>query len=160
MFRNPQYGWCGVSVGTEYVGTASYLRDPVMDAMEAFITYFREHTPFNLVFDAEGYCFGIIEFADGLYIVSDNTNNGTLNSKIITGEMFGRTSAMSNDQILRILATECIADVERDFDKWTKWDTVFDDDESRERILEERKKALREAVEELKNLLSDKHSVA
>ena len=77
MLGTPINGWAEIKIGQEKIGNASYLTDPAMDCLDAFLRYFDTNSflPFGLIFDAEGYYFGIMEFADYLYIADDKTDD-------------------------------------------------------------------------------------
>ena len=142
MLTKPEYGWCHVIVNGEQIGAASYLTDPALDCLQAFIDRLRveEDSPrgFSVEFDAEGWEFGLIEFGGELFHVH-NHNDTCMAQLSSLGFVW---------DILPGLARECIADIRENMDAWVSW---FGDEERDEYI---RRALLQEKIGVLEVILN------
>ena len=154
MLSKPLHGWVEVFVGEERIGVASYLTDPAMDLLDAFISYFGKdtHLPFGISFDAEGHYFGIMEFADYLYTVNDKTMSGYLNIKEIKPESLGLVGYSGHRSMLAHLADECIHDIQDNLEVWVDWFSYADEEKS---VLDARRAELHEKSERVRNLIAE-----
>lgn len=143
MLGKPQSGWTKITVGYKYLGTASYLDDVPMLCLETFLAYFtpsnikREdgkvhimNLPFSIVFDAEGYYFGITEWNDTLYYIHDHTKNGDP----VMDELVFEDSTNRVYDNLKLLAKECIKDIEENLEDWVRWIPEIEEYEDLEQI--------------------------
>ena len=156
MLGKPEHGWADITVGKEIIGRASYLTDPVLDCLNAFLQYFKDGNvlPFGVEFDAEGYSFGITEFDKSLYIISNDTNDAVPVLKEINPETFGLASFSSSREIIACLATKCVKDIESDFDGWVHWFTYIDGSDKDDAVFfQHRKEELESKLLQLKDVL-------
>ena len=153
MLGKPFAGWTEISVGTKIIGSASYLTDVPLDLLDAFIKYFSQSYAtlgFNVEFDAEGYSFGLIEFAEDLYAVDTDTDSDIPNVTRIPPEILGLKWANSRKMLL-CLAKELIKDIEQYFDLWVFWDLIETEDTS---VIKKREALLESKLRIIKYLIS------
>ena len=153
MLGTPINGWAEIKIGQEKIGNASYLTDPAMDCLDAFLRYFDTNSflPFGLIFDAEGYYFGIMEFADYLYIADDKTDDDKLNLREINPIDLNLTEYAGHHEILTCLAKECVNDIVDNLEGWVHWFTYANETEEN---LEKRRQELLSKIKHLKNYIS------
>lgn len=153
MLNKPMYGWTDVQCGTEILGSASYLTDVPMDCLDAFITYFSQEYKslgFSIEFDAEGYSFGLVEFAGSLYEMDTATNSNIPNIKEITPQMLNMGPYERPLEMLKGLGKELASDIENHLEDWAMWNPGDEEDKTE---IEKRKDILREKCEKLKSLI-------
>ena len=74
MFSVPKHGWVEISIGN-WSDRSSYLTDPHLDILDAFITLYSTYNPGAVYCDAEGWEYIIvISFNDIFIIFFDNSN--------------------------------------------------------------------------------------
>ena len=146
-------GWADVNINNRYVSSASYLDNVPTMTLNALAEYLDRAIadynagtpiqayaePMDLVFDAEGYDFGICVFNQELYIFHTDTDTYvpallTFNDKNCESINF----VVSN---IAKLLQETISDVEGDFENWVDfnlsslaWLEDEDDEEARNEL--------------------------
>ena len=138
MLGKPEAGWTDITIGSQYIGTASYLDDVPVETMDAFLKYY-QGAPFQVTYDAEGYHFGLFTFDGLVYIVDNKSDNEEINTKVIESEKEYFGGYISEEYIIHTLAKECVNDVREHIDGWVDWFTY--DDPTPEEV-ETRKKLL------------------
>lgn len=152
MLDRPRYGWCNIMVGTTKIGCASYLMDLPVYLLDAFNQYLSDKNRLNFCveFDAEGYSFGLSEFDQTLYFV--NNKRPEIEIKEIKSEKVGLRNCMSAKDILNILATELIGDIQSNIEDWVYWEN---DEELMERgESDDRRRLLQSKINELKEKIN------
>ena len=80
MFSKPEYGWTEVKIGEHYLGSASYIYEVITPTLSTLYNYLSksiyENQSLNLVFDAEGHSFGIVQIEDDFYSWNDDNDEG------------------------------------------------------------------------------------
>ncbi len=140
MLGMPMYGWSHIKLG-DFEGPASYLTDVANDCLEAMIHCFETGFDFIVSFDAEGWTFKVISDFYITYIIEEK-NEPVLH----TVEM---------DYIS--LAKEIVSDIEEYFDEWTRWNYIEEEDD--ESVLNEERSKLRNNLDTLKKLISEKNKL-
>lgn len=134
-------GWADVNINNRFASSASYLDNVPTMTLNALAEYldraisdynagapiqaFAE--PMDLVFDAEGYSFGICVFDQDLYIF--HTDTDTYVPALLTFDDENcKTINFVVSNIAKLLQ-ETISDVESDFDNWVSFASMDEDDE-------------------------------
>lgn len=149
FLSRPAYGWTDVKIGNIELGTASYIRDVPIDALEAFIISLNDGTTFNLSFDAEGYEFGIVEFDDELYFV-ETADPEHIRGRWINPMWLHLDRKSTKEDVLLTLAEELVKDIEGNIDAWAEFSCPC---EFYSKEIDAKKNQLRRKLEDLKNIL-------
>lgn len=150
MLGKPFAGWSHIEVNGRYVGTGSYLDWIPGIVIEACVRYLREaekdikrwgYSPggygFNIMFDAEGWNFGITEIGDDFYTYD---TKGEKPPYVRLEEIDLRPYNWDGSRFIRAILKEAAADIKRDFEDWVIWDAYDSEDEKNNR------KALKELL--------------
>lgn len=157
MFSKPEHGWTTVKIGDHYLGSASYIYQVITPTLSILYDYLSkssyENQSLNLVFDAEGYSFGIVQIDDEFYSWSNE------NGKIELKELLNKDNDNAYDWI-KTLTNEIINDVESNWDDWvafecTRFTSEFIDEDDKE-LYRETEVDLAELIENIKNLKPQK----
>ena len=134
MFSVPKHGWVEISIGN-WSDRSSYLTDPHLDILDAFITLYSTYNPGAVYCDAEGWEYIIVISFNDIFIIEQKDND-----KLITLDV--RT---------RDLMEEVIKDIEEHLYEWSCWSLNVDSEEDRlkeENKIKEKLSKLREVVVE------------
>ena len=134
LLSKPQYGWCDLSIG-DWQDRASYLTNPHIDLLDAFINLFKNRKSSVVECDAEGWTYIIVLDFFVVHIIEDKDD----------------FEYYSFDIDCKDLAKELIIDIEENIDYWSKWDYCDDTKEDYQRT----KKKLRYKIKELKKYLEN-----
>lgn len=145
MFSKPQNGWSTVTINDVVIGAASYIEDVATDTLTNLISYLKgELTHFELMYDGEGYDFGISQIFNELYAVSNKSED----LKILF-QIDSNYEDSSARETARKLAKEIYKDFTRDFNDWL----VFYVDNNSEEEINKYKIEFQKLLDELKNIL-------
>lgn len=145
MFSKPQNGWSTVTLNDVVIGAASYIEDVATDTLTTLISYLKgELTHFELMYDGEGYDFGISQIFNELYAVSNKSEDLKILFKIDPN--YEDSSTM---ETIRKLAKEIYEDFTKDFNEWL----VFYIDNDCEEELIKYKIEFQKLLDELKTIL-------
>ena len=139
MLTIPNCGWTNIIIGN-FSDRASYLTEVPLDCLRAMIYALSNNTDFICVFDAEGWNFKVISDNYRTFVIEEKDS-----CELITVENITKT----------ILAKELYSDISDNLDKWAEWS--FDLREDRNEVLKYRK-CLKELLQNLNNLLTEKNS--
>lgn len=142
FLKNAGCGWATVNINNRFTGSASYLDNvPVMtlntlaEYLDRAIADYNAGAPIqafaepmDLVFDAEGYGFGICVFDQELYIFHTDTDMCVPALLTFADENFESINFVVSD--IAKLLQETISDIENDFDNWVSFASMDEDDES------------------------------
>ncbi len=134
-------GWVDVNINNRYVSSASYLDNvPVMtlttlaEYLDRAIADYNAGAPIytfaepmDLVFDAEGYSFGICVFDRDLYIFHTDTDTCVPALHTFDDENCETINFVVSN--IAKLLQETISDIEKDFDNWVSFASMDEDDE-------------------------------
>ena len=134
MFSIPKHGWVNLSIG-DWSDRSSYLTDPHLDMLDAFITLYSTYNPGAVYCDAEGWEYIIVISFYDIFIIEQKDED-----KLITLDV--RT---------RDLCEEVMNDIEEHLYDWSLWSYHVDDEE--QRVKDENK--IKEKLETLKIVLSN-----
>ena len=137
MFSIPKHGWVDISIG-DWSDRSSYLTDPHLDMLDAFITLYGSYNPGAVYCDAEGWEYIIVISFNDIFIIEQKDED-----KLITLDV--RT---------RDLCEEVIADIEGHLKDWSMWSYSVDNEEDRvkdENEIKEKLAKLREVLAEYDN---------
>lgn len=163
MLGKPENGWTSISVGNEVIGGASYLTDVPMDILDSLIDYFsslrnEKNVKFEVVFDAEGWMFGITQIMDDLYVYDSRTDDiDKLNLKRINPEIYGMKAYAQAWDTLQNVAREVVDDIFDNIDGWVHWMSY---DDSTEEEFSEREDELTGKCFQLLELVCEGYSEA
>ena len=131
MFSNIKHGWATFQLG-DFIGSASYLTDPVVELCETLLNYNGVVT-----IDEEGSTFDIV-FSEGINIyVIEHRNTHILHT--------------FDDLSISDFVKELISDIKNNFDAWLNWEPCVEYEE--EGYLDERKAYILDLI----NKLEDKY---
>ena len=154
MFSKPEYGWTEVKIGEHYLGSASYIYEVITPTLSTLYNYLSksiyENQSLNLVFDAEGHSFGIVQIEDDFYSWNDDNDEGQV-------ELQECLSVDNKDSYnwIKALANEIINDVESNWDDWVAFEGTLnteDMDEYDKELYKEIEYNLAEIIENIKGL--------
>ena len=119
MLSKPKFGWSQISVSGKTIGVASYTTDVPFELLDEFYRYFKhknnnQKANFNIIFDAEGWEFGIFEFSDNLYSISSIESYNKPMVGILLEEL-------SSERAIEKLCEEAVNDIKADISDWAKW---------------------------------------
>ena len=134
MFSIPKHGWVNLSIG-DWSDRSSYLTDPHLDMLDAFITLYSTYNPGAVYCDAEGWEYIIVISFNDIFVIEQKDED-----KLITLDV--RT---------RDLCEEVMNDIEEHLYDWSLWSYHVDDEE--QRVKDENK--IKEKLETLKIVLSN-----
>lgn len=134
MFSVPKHGWVDITLG-DWSDRASYLTNPHIDMLDAFITLYRSYNPGAVYCDAEGWEYIIVISFNDIFVIEQKDDN-------ILHTFDFRT---------RDLCEQVIGDIEGHLYDWSLWSYLVEDEE--ERVKEEIK--IKEKIAELRSVLSD-----
>ena len=134
MFSIPKHGWVNLSIG-DWSDRSSYLTDPHLDMLDAFITLYSTYNPGAVYCDAEGWEYIIVISFYDIFVIEQKDED-----KLITLDV--RT---------RDLCEEVMNDIEEHLYDWSLWSYHVDDEE--QRVKDENK--IKEKLETLKIVLSN-----
>ena len=134
MFSRPKHGWVNLSIG-DWSDRSSYLTDPHLDMLDAFITLYSTYNPGAVYCDAEGWEYIIVISFNDIFVIEQKDED-----KLITLDV--RT---------RDLCEEVMNDIEEHLYDWSLWSYHVDDEE--QRVKDENK--IKEKLETLKIVLSN-----
>ena len=106
MFSIPKHGWVDISIG-DWSDRSSYLTDPHLDMLDAFITLYGSYNPGAVYCDAEGWEYMIVLDHYAVHIIESKDSY-----KLYTIE-----------KNIEDLAKECYYDILNNINEWSKWDT-------------------------------------
>lgn len=153
FLKNAGCGWATVNINDRFTGSASYLDNvPVMtlntlaEYLDRAIADYNAGAPIqafaepmDLVFDAEGYGFGICVFDQELYIFHTDTDMCVPALLTFADENFESINFVVSN--IAKLLQETISDVEGDFENWVDfnlsslaWLEDGDDEETRNEL--------------------------
>ena len=120
IFENPRFGWTEWHVNDHKIGPISYLDDVVEKTCEICMKYLilpeDRRTGFNIEFEAEGYCSGIVQIGEYFYAY-DTTGGSALpvnNLVLLSGEEKGE------EFVLEFLSN-AISDFEEEPELWAQF---------------------------------------
>lgn len=156
MLSKPGAGWCRIIIGSEFIGSASYLDWVPGLVIRACMNYLKavkecgydycDHTEggfgFNIEFDAEGHSFGLVEIGSRIYVYDDCGNDEPYIRLHKAVSDFG-----DNTIFVRNLLQEAVNDIEANFEDWVWWDAVNETEAAQSR------ESLNKLIEEAKNCL-------
>lgn len=139
-------GWADININNRYVSSASYLDNVPVMTLTALAEYLDRAIadynagapiqayaePMDLVFDAEGYSFGICVFDQELYIFHTDTDTCVPALLTFADENFESIDFVVSD--IAKLLQEAISDIESDFDNWVSFASMDESDEPDLRI--------------------------
>ena len=137
MLSIPEYGWVNISI-EDWEDRASYLTDPHLDLIDAFITLFNDKKITAVNFDAEGWEYKIVFDFYSVYIIDEKEDKPKL-------YRFDHSATM--------LAEELYKDISQNLYAWSVWDCVIEKEEDRiknENIIKEKLEALKSAIDMFK----------
>lgn len=137
MFSIPKHGWVNISIGN-WSDRSSYLTNPHLDMLDAFITLYGSYNPGAVYCDAEGWEYIIVISFNDVFVIEQKDEN-----KLITLDV--RT---------RDLCEEVIKDIEEHLYQWSCWSYYIDKEEERlkdEKIIKEKIAKLRKVLEDYDN---------
>ena len=120
MLSKPEYGWCEINI-CDWKDRASYLTDPHLDLLDAFIELFKSRKPQVVDCDAEGWEYKIVIDFFEVHIIESKEGYKYYSFDIGAG----------------YLAKDLINDIEENLDAWCKWDL---NDNSEEYYLKEKER--------------------
>lgn len=132
MLNKPQYGWCDINIGTWH-DRASYLTNPHIDLLDAFLGLYRSRKAQVVDCDAEGWEYKIVIDFFEVHIIESKEEY----------------KYYSFDIDSKYLALELIKDIEYNIDEWSKWDYCDENELDYLRV----KKRLKYKIKELKKYL-------
>lgn len=112
MLSKPEYGWCDISI-CDWKDRASYLTDPHLDLLDAFIGLFKSRKSQVVDCDAEGWEYKIVIDFFEVHIIESKEGYKYYSFDIGAG----------------YLASELIKDIEKNIEEWSKWDYCGDSEE-------------------------------
>ena len=140
MFSVPKYGWVNISIG-DWSDRASYLTDPHLDMLDAFITLYKGRNPGAVFCDAEGWDFIIVISFNDVFVIEQKDEPKLYNFDAL-------------DIRIRALCEEVIEDIEGHLYEWSLWDFNVEDEATRvksEEKIKSKLSELREALEDYDN---------
>ena len=120
MLGKPDAGWTDIKIGTQYIGTASYLDDVPIDTLDAFLKYY-QGAPFQVEYDAEGYHFGLFTFDGNVFIVDNKSDDDEIHTRIVKSETDYFGGYETAEKVIHVLAKECVNDIREYIDGWVDW---------------------------------------
>lgn len=133
MLSIPEYGWVDVSIGN-WIDRASYLTDPHLDLMDAFINLLNNKKVSAVNFDAEGWEYIIVLDLYSSYVIDSKEE---------------RPQLYNFDISANILAEELYKDISNNLYKWSVWDCVVET----EKIRLEKEVEIKNKLQELRNAI-------
>lgn len=123
MFSTPKNGWVDITIGN-WSDRASYLTNPHLDFLDAFVDILTTKVTTSVFCDAEGWIYNVVLNDYIVYIVTDKED----------------VSVCSCDVNMHKLVREACDDISRDIDAWSMWSYL---DDTPERVSKARAKIRR-----------------
>lgn len=120
MFSVPKHGWVNISIG-DWSDRSSYLTDPHLDILDAFITLYSTYNPGAVYCDAEGWEYIIVISFNDIFVIEQKDADRLLTLDVRT----------------RDLMEEVIKDIEEHLYDWSCWSLNVSNDA--DRVKEEEK---------------------
>lgn len=154
MFSKPKCGWTEVKIGEYELGSASYIYEVITPTLSTLYNYLSkpvyENSALNLIYDAEGHSFGIVQIGDDFYSWNDDNDEGQVELQ----ECLNMDDRDSYNWV-RTLADEIIDDVESNWDDWIAFECILNDEDMDEYDRETYKATeykIAELIENIKSL--------
>ena len=134
MFSVPKHGWVNISIG-DWSDRSSYLTDPHLDILDAFITLYSSYNPGAVYCDAEGWEYIIVISFNDIFVIEQKDEDKLLTLDVRTRE----------------LMEEVIKDIETNIYEWSCWSLNVHSDE--DRVIEENK--IKDKISKLREVVSE-----
>lgn len=137
MFSIPKHGWVNISIG-DWSDRSSYLTNPHLDILDAFITLYSTYNPAAVYCDAEGWEYIIVISFNDIFVIEQKDDNVLYTFDIRT----------------RDLCEEVMKDIEEHLYEWSCWSYRIGDEEERledENEIKEKLSKLRKTLEDYDN---------
>lgn len=134
MFSIPKHGWVNITIG-DWSDRASYLTNPHLDILDAFITLYSTYNPGAVYCDAEGWEYIIVIHFNDVFVIEQKDDNVLHTFDIRT----------------RDLCEEVIKDIESHLYEWSLWDYCVEDEKGRM----ENENTIKEKITKLRSVLDN-----
>ena len=137
MFSVPKHGWVELTID-DWSDRSSYLTDPHLDMLDAFITLYSTYNPGAVYCDAEGWEYIIVISFNDVFVIEQKDED-----KLITLNVRPRD-----------LCEEVMNDIESHLYEWSLWNYIVESEENRitaENEIKEKLVKLRDVLKEYDN---------